>query len=219
MSLKAKKPNIHLSAKTPQNVFGTPSEFIREIQPYEAAMKEICVRLESLDLEFKTQFAHNPIHHLENRIKSPDSILDKMQRKHIPLTADCMKESILDIAGVRVICNYIDDIYTITSSLISQDDLRLIKKTDYIQNPKPNGYRSLHVVVAVPVYKFSEKVIVPVEIQIRTIAMDFWASLEHQLHYKGKSDIAPELLDQLSDCAETIADLDMQMQHIYRSLF
>lgn len=217
MSTPARKSTVGLAVQS-SNIFGSAQEFFNQMQPYEAAMKEICVRLESLDLEFKTQFCHNPIHHLENRIKSPDSIIDKMQRKGIEMTANAMKDNVLDIAGVRVICNYIDDIYTLTSSLISQDDLKIIKKTDYIQNPKPNGYRSLHIVLAVPVYRFSEKVIVPVEIQVRTIAMDFWASLEHQLRYKSKNDIPSDIYEQLNDCAETISDLDVQMQKIFRAL-
>ena len=174
--------------------------------------------LEILDSEFRTKFSYNPIHHIEDRLKSPQSIFEKMQRKGLPFNVDAARENLYDIAGVRVICNYIDDIYTVADLLTAQDDVTLIKRKDYIKEPKPNGYRSLHLVIETPVYLSDKKEHVHVEVQIRTIAMDFWASLEHELKYKTDTDVSAELAEQLRECAETIAATDLKMQQIYKTL-
>lgn len=185
---------------------------------YESAIKEVKTKLEILDSEFKTKYDHNPIHHLEDRVKSPQSILEKLTRKGLNFSCDNARQALDDIAGVRVVCNYIDDIYTVADLLTAQDDVKLVRRKDYIQNPKPNGYRSLHLVIETPVYLSEKKELVHVEVQIRTIAMNFWATLEHDLKYKTDSVVSAELAEQLKDCAETIADTDRQMQDIYKTL-
>ena len=187
-------------------------------QLYNGAIREMRTKLENLDDEFRTRYDHNPIHHIESRLKKIASILDKLQRKGLPLSLESARESLDDIAGIRVICNYIDDIYTMADMLCQQDDIQLIRRTDYIENPKENGYRSLHLVVRVPVFLSAGSEKVPVEIQIRTIAMDFWASLEHQLRYKSDQSVPQSLREELRECAEHSAALDLKMQNIYRQL-
>ena len=187
-------------------------------QLYNAAIREISTKLEILDEEFQVINSHSPIHHLESRLKSPSSIVSKLVKKGQPLDFKSTMKTLTDIAGIRVICHYIDEIYTIESLLSKQDDVTIIKKTDYIKNPKPNGYRSLHLIVSIPVF-LSEKVEhVPVEIQMRTIAMDFWASLEHNIRYKSNEKVSGKLHERLKNCAESIASIDVEMQEIYKEL-
>ncbi len=185
---------------------------------YESAIREVKTKLEILDSEFRTKYAYNPIHHIDDRLKSPQSMMEKLQRKGLPISVDSVRQNLHDIAGVRVICNYIEDIYTVAELLTKQDDVTLLTMKDYIKNPKPNGYRSLHLVIETPVFLSECKEMVHVEVQIRTIAMDFWASLEHQLKYKTDTEVSAELAEQLRDCAETIAATDIKMQEIYRTL-
>lgn len=182
---------------------------------YQSAIREVRTKLEILDDEFQSKHKRNPIHHMQSRMKSMPSIVEKLQRKSVPISITSAMENLTDIAGIRVVCSYIDDIYTIADLLTSQDDIRVIKRRDYIKSPKPNGYRSLHIVVEVPVFLQEGKTWVPVEVQIRTIAMDFWASLEHQLRYKGLSQIPPDISDQLQQTAQDIAQLDERMQLIH----
>lgn len=193
-------------------------QFVELEHLYESAIREVKTKLEILDSEFKTKYDYNPIHHIEDRLKSPQSILEKLQRKGQPFSCEAARSNLNDIAGVRVICNYIEDIYTVADLLTSQDDVMLVKRKDYIENPKPNGYRSLHLVIETPVYLSDSKELVNVEVQIRTIAMDFWASLEHELKYKTTTDVSADLAAQLKECAETIAATDRQMQDIYKTL-
>jgi len=182
---------------------------------YQSALREVRTKLEILNDEFQMQHSRNPIHHMEYRIKSPESIAQKLTRKGLPLTADAAQEHLHDIAGIRVVCAYLNDVYTIAQLLTSQDDVRLLETRDYIQSPKENGYRSLHLIVEIPVFLSSGKLLLPVEVQIRTIAMDFWASLEHQLRYKETVAVPDTLNRQLHDAAERIAALDGEMQHIH----
>ena len=182
---------------------------------YQAALREVKTKLEILDDEFQTRYKRNPIHHMEDRIKRPESIAQKLSRKGLPLTPQAAMENLRDIAGIRVVCAYLNDAYTIASLLTGQDDIRLLQTRDYIKNPKPNGYRSLHLIVEVPVFLSDGKMLVPVEVQIRTIAMDFWASLEHQLRYKETSTIPETLNQQLWEAAQKIAALDGDMQNIH----
>lgn len=193
-------------------------EYLGQMQLYNAGIKEIKTKLEILDDEFRVRYDYNPIHHIESRLKSPKSILEKLERKDIPVTIASIKNEISDIAGVRVICNYIDDINTIANLLIEQNDIKLIKKHDYIENPKENGYRSLHLVIEVPIFLSSGTCNVAVEIQIRTIAMDFWASLEHKLKYKTSNEVSDSLRYRLKKCAEDIAAIDEEMQQIHREI-
>ena len=217
---------IDLSILLPANANNTLLEQgIAQLQEYQAmrqlyngAIREITTKLENLDDEFSTRYAHNPIHHMESRLKSLKSIVGKLQRKGLPLTLASAQKELYDIAGVRVICNYIDDIYDLADMLCGQGDVAVLRRRDYIQEPKPNGYRSLHLTVRIPVFLSTGSVGVPVEIQIRTIAMDFWASLEHQLRYKAEHTVPPSLRAQLKACAEESAALDLRMQEIYRQL-
>lgn len=199
-------------------MFGMLKEFIEMQQLYRAAVKEMSTKLEILDDEFQIKYAHNPIHHMESRLKQPQSIKEKLERKRFELSVESAMENLTDIAGIRVICHYIDDIYQIAEMLLNQPDLSLIKKADYIKTPKANGYRSLHLVISVPVRLSDQTKHVPVEIQIRTIAMDFWASLEHQLKYKSDSHVKEDLQKELTECALSIAAVDEKMQKIYQRL-
>ncbi len=193
-------------------------DFFEVQQLYGAAIKEIKTKLEILDEEFQVKFDHNPIHHMEYRLKSPKSIVDKLQKKNFEVSTASIKENLTDVAGVRVICNYIDDINRMADLLTRQDDIVLVRRRDYIAQPKENGYRSLHLVVTVPIFLAESTQRVPVEIQIRTIAMDFWASLEHELKYKSEADISEDLRRRLKNSAESISLLDAEMQSIYKEI-
>lgn len=207
-----------LAENSQQAVMDQMYKFIELEHLYDSAIREVKTKLEILDGEFRTKYSYNPIHHIEDRLKSPESMFKKLQRQNLPFTVESVRENLFDIAGVRVICNYIEDIYQVADLLTAQDDVTLIKRKDYIANPKANGYRSLHLVIETPVYLSEQKELVNVEVQIRTIAMDFWASLEHELKYKTDTEVSAELAEQLRVCAETIAQTDLKMQQIYRTL-
>ena len=185
---------------------------------YEAAIREINARLQTLDDDFSFRHRHNPIHHIESRVKSLDSIVKKLHDTGIPISIDNAKKNLHDIAGVRVVCRYVEDIYKIASLLLAQDDISLILEKNYIENPKPNGYRSLHIVVDVPVYISQGKLFIPVEIQIRTVAMDFWATLEHGIRYKSTDEVPQSIVDELRACADVITETDYKMQEIFKAL-
>lgn len=187
-------------------------------QLYEAGIKEIRTKLEILDSEFKVKYDHNPIHHIESRLKKPESIIKKAIDKDVTLTEKEIMRHIHDIAGIRVICNYIDDVYVVAQLLINQDDIQLIKIKDYIQNPKNNGYRSLHLVLEVPIFLAEGVQPIHVEVQLRTIAMDFWASLEHKLKYKTDNNVPEDIKKELIQCAMSISELDYKMQSIHNRL-
>ncbi|KFI99044.1 RelA/SpoT domain-containing protein [Bifidobacterium subtile] len=196
------------------------SEFVDLMQVYEGAMYEISTKLDVLDSEFQVRFEHNPIHHLERRLKSVDSILEKLGRKELPPTTQSIKDNLFDVAGIRVICNYRDDVYSVSNYLSAQSDIQVLRVKDYIKNPKQNGYRSLHVIYAVPVFLSSGAHYTPVEVQFRTIAMDYWASLEHALRYK--TDLPDARLNEhsqtLLDCARSLQNVEAQMQNIHRDI-
>ena len=180
---------------------------------YEAAILEMKTRFEILDADLEFRFNRNPIHHIETRLKKPSSVFEKLIRYEKPLTLESMEENVLDIAGLRVIASYIDDVYALVKVLSMQDDLEIIKVKDYIANPKPNGYRSLHIIVKIPIYFLDRKQYVPVEIQFRTIAMDFWASLEHTLKYKKNRELEGiDMYDELKNCSDIIKDVEHRMQ-------
>lgn len=185
---------------------------------YAAAIREINARLQTLDSEFSMRHRHNPIHHIESRVKTLNSIVMKLHNTGYPISISSAKKNLHDIAGVRVVCCYVDDIYRIANLLLSQDDISLIMEKDYIKNPKANGYRSLHIVVDVPVYVSQGKLFIPVEIQIRTVAMDFWATLEHGIRYKSTEDIPQSIVDELRSCADVITETDYKMQEIFKVL-
>jgi len=190
--------------------------FMQEMQVYRAAIKEITTKLENLDGSFEVRYEYNPIHHIESRLKSPTSIVKKLERMSCDFSVESMTKNLHDIAGVRVICNYFDDLDKLADMLLAQDDVTLIKRKDYHKNPKPNGYRSLHLVVSIPVFLANERRSVMVEIQIRTIAMDLWASLEHQLRYKNQGiEVPVELSKRLYECSQVLMAVDGEMQYIY----
>lgn len=186
---------------------------------YNCAIKEIRTKIEVLSEEFKVKSQRNPIDTIESRIKAPMSIFEKARRKGMELTFESIMDNMHDIAGIRVICPFIEDIYAVAEMLTNQDDIRIIEVKDYIQHPKDNGYRSLHLVLEVPIFLSDRKALMKVEVQIRTIAMDFWAALEHQIHYKktvGSDE--EEIVQQLKECAETIYQTDKKMESIRRRL-
>ena len=185
---------------------------------YAAAIREINARLQTLDSEFSFRHRHNPIHHIESRVKSLGSIIKKLHMMDVPVSIINAKKNLHDIAGVRVVCRYVDDIYRIANLLLSQDDVQLIFEKDYIKTPKDNGYRSLHIVVDVPVYMIEGKLFLPVEIQIRTVAMDFWATLEHGIRYKATEEVPDYVGKVLRECADVITDTDYKMQEIFKTL-
>ena len=175
--------------------------------------------LEVLNDELSIRNSRNPIEFIESRIKRPLSIVDKLKRYGEPVNVESIERSLNDVAGIRVICPFIDDIYSVADMLLSQDDITLIKKKDYIENPKPNGYRSLHLILEVPVFFSNQKKPMRVEVQIRTIAMDFWSSVDHQLKYKHDVPNADELSAQLKECADIISQTDMRMLAIKNQLY
>lgn len=178
------------------------------------AIKEIETKLRILDEEFSIRADRNPIQTIKSRVKKPISIIEKLQRRGYEVTVENMKEHLTDIAGVRVICSFVEDIYKLAELLLKQDDINLVEVKDYIKNPKPNGYRSLHLILEIPIFLSQEKKYMRVEVQFRTIAMDFWASLEHQLKYKKKIDNPEKIANELKYCADVITEVDMRMQDI-----
>ena len=186
---------------------------------YNCAIREVRTKLEVLNDELSIRNSRNPIEFIESRIKRPLSIVDKLKRYGEPVNVESIERSLNDVAGIRVICPFIDDIYSVADMLLSQDDITLIKKKDYIENPKPNGYRSLHLILEVPVFFSNQKKPMRVEVQIRTIAMDFWSSVDHQLKYKHDVPNADELSAQLKECADIISQTDMRMLAIKNQLY
>ncbi len=193
-------------------------EFKEMLMRNACAIKEIRTKLEILNTEYALKHHRNPIHSINTRLKSMSSIGVKMEKYGKPFNVGSIEENLHDIAGVRVICPYIDDIYTVADALLKQDDVTYVEKKDYIKKPKPNGYRSLHLIVKVPVFFADGRRDMTVEVQIRTIAMDFWASLEHQLHYKENDQIPESVLARLHDCAESIDEVDREMLLIRRQV-
>lgn len=195
------------------------SKFEELMMMYTCAIKEVQTKLEVLNTDFSVRYKRNPIEFITSRLKRPASIAAKLKSKNIPLSVNAIKTNLNDAAGIRVICSFIDDIYAIAERLVSQDDITLIDAKDYIMHPKPNGYRSLHLIVEVPVFFADITRNMRVEVQIRTIAMDFWASLDHQLKYKRNIDNPEEITAALKKCADTIAQTDLDMQAIKNSIY
>ena len=181
---------------------------------YEAGIRQLTTKLQILNREFEQSNDRNPIENIKSRIKSAESIAKKMERKGLPMTLSCLTNNIYDIAGIRVICPFITDVYEVARMLLSQTDVELVQVKDYIREPKENGYRSLHLIVKINVFFSDGMRQVPVEVQMRTIAMNFWASTEHQLRYKKDKVITPEMHARLKKCADIMADADYQMQKL-----
>ena len=193
-------------------------EYAALLPIYRCALKLACTKIEVLDDEFRMNYNRSPVHHIESRIKMPESVLRKMRRKELPFTIDALRAGVRDVAGVRVVCAYINDIYCLAEMLLKQEDVTLLRRRDYISTPKESGYRGLHLLVALPVHLSSHRETVPVEIQLRTIAMDSWAALEHELQYKNNASLPQRFADQLRMCAETASVLDCNMQSIMQQI-
>ncbi|MGN6426553.1 GTP pyrophosphokinase family protein [uncultured Leifsonia sp.] len=193
-------------------------DFARFIMPYKFGIDEVSTKVSILREEFAELHDYNPIEHIASRLKSAESIEQKVIRKNCEPSFEAIKDAITDIAGVRIICSFVSDVYRVFQLLTAQEDINVLRVKDYIAHPKPNGYKSLHVIVEVPVFLSDGPVRVPVEVQLRTVAMDFWASLEHKIYYKYEGEVPAEILRDLTAAAGTAAQLDVKMEDIHRQV-
>lgn len=214
--------NSHISRLVGDEITISPSELRsvgekmqRFMLEYRFAMQEVETKLAILSEEFEHMHEYNPIEHVSSRVKSVESLMRKVERLGMEPNIETMRAEIQDIAGVRVTCSFIRDVYRLFDLLVQQDDVTVLEVEDYIAEPKPNGYKSLHMTISVPVYLSSGRVDVPVEMQFRTIAMDFWASLEHKIYYKYQRQVPKQMLDELKSAAESAAELDARMQSLH----
>lgn len=207
-----------MKEKILEKIYEHSKPYIKLMSYYKCAMMEIETKFNVLNEEYTLEKDHNPISTIKTRLKSPISIEGKLKRKNLDFSLETMEDNLYDVAGIRVICNLPEDVYTLANAFLKQDDIELIEMKDYIKNPKPNGYRSLHLIVAIPIFLANEKKIMKAEIQLRTIAMDFWASLEHQLRYKKDAEFTEEIANELYECAQISADLDLRMQEVRRKI-
>lgn len=185
---------------------------------YNAAIRQLTSKFEILNDEFRVKYERSPIHHIGSRLKSSASIVKKLMKRGKEVSVESAKENINDIAGVRVVCHYLDDVYDVADMLLRQSDVKLVRRQDYIQTPNYNGYRSLHLDVEIPVYLSDKTELVQAEVQLRTIGMDFWASLEHDLRYKSDKNIPHSIIEQMLACAAEIEDIDKRMQEVYKQI-
>ncbi|MBE7020004.1 MAG: GTP pyrophosphokinase family protein [Ruminococcaceae bacterium] len=192
--------------------------FVTLMTYYRCAMMEIETKLNVLNEEFSLAFERNPINSIQTRLKSLESIMGKLSRRSLPFTLSAIEENLNDIAGLRVICSFPEDVYMLSEALLKQDDVEFIEMKDYIKKPKENGYRSLHLIVAIPIFLAKEKRIMRVEIQLRTIAMDCWATLEHQLRYKKNNEFTEDMEKELIECAKLSAELDEKMDKLRKKI-
>ena len=199
-------------------IFENMQNFQEVMLMYNCAVKEVRTKFEVLNDDLSVAHNRNPIEMIKTRIKKPQSIFNKLMKKNLEISMNSIKECINDVAGVRVICSFVDDIYQVANMFTSQDDITLIEVKDYIKNPKENGYRSYHIIVSVPVFFANRKENIKVEVQFRTIAMDFWASLEHNMKYKKDIYNANEIIKELKTCADIIASTDLKMQEINKKI-
>ena len=189
-------------------------EFQQLMMQYDCAMLEVKTKLEVLNKELSLVHSRNPFESIKCRIKSQESIIGKLERRGLDFSIENMEKELTDIAGIRVICSFPEDTYMLVDSLLQQDDIILLEQKDYIKNPKPNGYRSLHLILEIPIFLTTEKKHIRVEVQFRTIAMDFWASLEHKMKYKKHIENAESISEELKYCADLISQLDRRMEQI-----
>lgn len=201
-----------------KNLKAIKIELTRFMMAYKFALDEMTTKINILKDEFNYIHDYNPIEHVNSRLKSPESIFRKIQRKDCDFTLESIKTNIKDIAGMRITCSFISDIYEISRMIANQKDIRIIEYKDYIKNPKPNGYKSLHMIVEIPIFMSDREEQIMVEIQIRTIAMDFWASLEHKIYYKYNKEIPQKMLDELKESAEMAAHLDQKMESLHKEM-
>ncbi len=204
--------------QVPDVLVSQARQFQQVMMMYTCAIREVKTKLEVLNDELSVRNQRNPIEMIKSRVKKPMSIVEKLQRKGLPISLETMVDNLDDVAGIRVICSFVDDIYDVANMLTCQDDIKVIAVKDYIKNPKPNGYRSYHMIVEIPVFFSDRKKPMRVEVQIRTIAMDFWASLDHLLKYKKEVINEAEIGEELRQCAETIAQTDQKMYEIRQKI-
>lgn len=192
--------------------------YIQLMSYYKCAMMEIETKFNILNEQYLFVHDRNPISSIKTRLKSPRSIKEKLKRKNLPLTLEAIEGNIKDVAGIRVVCNSPEDVYSLAKSILKQDDITLIEEKDYIKKPKPNGYRSYHMIVSIPIFLSHEKREMKVEIQLRTIAMDFWATLEHQVRYKKNIEFTDDIAEELYQCAQESAKLDLRMEALRKRI-
>lgn len=221
------KNNTQFTEETEIKLFGNvdPDTLIEKTKPflelmmkYSCALKEITTKFEVLNSEFSLFYNRNPVESIKTRLKQPRSIMAKLKKHGTPITVQNIRDTIFDVAGARIICSYPEDIYSLVDMLARQDDITVLKVKDYISNPKPNGYRSLHLIVELPIFLSDRKENMVAEVQFRTIAMDFWASLEHKLKYKKNIETPEEIVNELKQCADEISRLDNRMQAIHKRI-
>lgn len=193
-------------------IHGYAAPFKEIMAYYKCAMMEVETKFRVLNEQLSLEYDRNPIETIKTRLKSPESIADKLQRQNLPISVGSIENHMHDVAGVRVICGFPSDIYTLSNAFLNQDDITLIEKKDYLTNPKPNGYRSLHLIVEIPIFLHNEKKYMKVEVQFRTISMDWWASLEHKIRYKKDVIVTDEIAQELRACAHAAAVLDDKME-------
>lgn len=200
---------------SPSELRALSNEMQRFMLEYRFGMQEVETKLAILREEFVHMHEYNPIEHVSSRVKSVESLLEKVERRGIDPDVETIRREIHDIAGVRVTCAFIRDVYRLFDLLTQQDDITVLEVEDFIENPKPNGYKSLHTIISVPVYLSTGRVDIPVEVQFRTIAMDFWASLEHKIYYKYQRQVPMQMLDELKNAADSASELDQRMQNLH----
>ena len=211
--------NVPDMVQVPEMWVDQARQFQQAMMRYTCAIREVKTKLEVLNDELFVKNQRNPIEMIKSRVKKPKSIVEKLQRRGFEISLESMEKNLDDVAGIRIICSFLDDIYEVADMLIRQDDVKVIAVKDYIQNPKPNGYRSYHMIIEIPVFFSDSKKPIRVEVQIRTIAMDFWASLDHQLKYKKSFiDDNGEISEELKQCAEVIAGTDVKMLEIRKKI-
>lgn len=210
--------NVPDIVQVPDILISQARQFQQVMMMYTCAIREVKTKLEVLNDELSVRNQRNPIEMIKSRVKKPMSIVEKLQRKGLPISLEAMVDNLDDVAGIRVICSFVDDIYDVADMLIRQDDIKVIAVKDYIKHPKENGYRSYHMIIEIPVFFSDRKKPMRVEVQIRTIAMDFWASLDHQLKYKKEVINEAEISEELRQCAEVIAQTDQKMYEIRQKI-
>jgi putative GTP pyrophosphokinase len=193
-------------------------ELTRFMMAYKFALDEMNTKINILKDEFNYIHDYNPIEHVKARLKSPESIIKKVYRKGYDFSLPVIKENIKDIAGIRITCSFLSDIYELSKMLANQKDIRVVEYKDYIKNPKPNGYQSLHLILEIPIFMSDREELTYVEVQIRTIAMDFWASLEHKIYYKYNKEIPSHMIDELKEAADMAAGLDRKMERLHKEI-
>ncbi|WP_462409792.1 GTP pyrophosphokinase [Neobacillus sp. Marseille-QA0830] len=193
-------------------------ELTRFMMAYKFAIDEMSTKINILSDEFNYIHEYNPIEHVKSRIKSPESIFNKIYRKGCDLSLEAIKENIRDIAGIRITCSFISDIYEISRMISSQKDVTVVDYKDYIKNPKPNGYQSLHLILQIPIFMSDREELTYVEVQIRTIAMDFWASLEHKIYYKYNKEVPHHMVAELKEAAVMASQLDKKMERLHHEI-